>query len=565
MSARPSADSIRRSRLRSSARARRGVTLVEVLVVIAIIALGGIAAMRFIGGAIFGKADAEGRAIALLSTDLGSGELPDLRPGGEAPRPDGGEEEQRDQCHGFFGCLAHHAGGAAEGLLGAAWDEVTGTVTGVKDFAVALFTDPQSIVDGAIETGQYIWNNPGEALKSLVWDDESSEAWARGDYAEAIGRTAWNVGSWAIPLKISKVSKLARVAGRLDNAVPDVPTDRAPDVPRDSTPDTDQDCPDGVCQVPGSCFAAGTLVFTEHGDRPIESIAPGDRVWSRDPSTGLLALRRVLATFVNESYVIDVELASATGREHLTVTPNHPFWVEGKGWVAAGELGEGAPLLAAGVSLVGHARVAWSGSTRVYNFEVEHDHTYFVGQSHAWVHNRGPDDCPPALDENGNFKDPELEARYQAYVRRNQARGRPVRDREEWKRESDYWTQDSPTARGNRFNATRRQEYDYNEVNLEDGTRVDSYDPVKGEIIERKASDFDSIEQSTFERYLDETLRKYPEGKRIRSNAYPDIDGQVLRGKHVLEVPDSNLTASNRAEFERIAREKGFEIRYVPE
>jgi hypothetical protein len=46
---------------------------------------------------------------------------------------------------------------------------------------------------------------------------------------------------------------------------------------------------------------------------------------------------------------------------------------------------------------------------------------------------------------------------------------------------------------------------------------------------------------------------------------YPALKGQTLQGRYVLEVPDSNKHAANRAEFERIARDKGFEIKYVSE
>ncbi|MBO0858557.1 MAG: hypothetical protein J2P21_08850 [Chloracidobacterium sp.] len=51
-------------------------------------------------------------------------------------------------------------------------------------------------------------------------------------------------------------------------------------------------------------------------------------------------------------------------------------------------------------------------------------------------------------------------------------------------------------ARGNEINKTAGANYPYNEVHLENGKRVDSYDPVNGEIISRKATDFDAIEDS---------------------------------------------------------------------
>lgn len=169
------------------------------------------------------------------------------------------------------------------------------------------------------------------------------------------------------------------------------------------------------------------------------------------------------------------------------------------------------------------------------------------------------------VGQDGKFKDAGLEDAYKRYVERKTKAGETPRDRLDWKEARDYWLNDSPTARGNRFNQTAGKKYDYNEVHLENGKRLDSYDPDKGEIISRKATDFDAIEPSTFKSYLKELRDKYPAGTKIRSNKYPDIDGQPLQGRQILEVPESNRNAANRAEFERVAREMGIEIRYTPE
>ncbi|WP_110953610.1 hypothetical protein [Anaerosinus massiliensis] len=61
-------------------------------------------------------------------------------------------------------------------------------------------------------------------------------------------------------------------------------------------------------------------------------------------------------------------------------------------------------------------------------------------------------------------------------------------------------------ARGNAFNdkAVDQDWYKYNEVNLSNGKRLDSYDPKKGEIVSRKATNLADVELSTFEAYLKE-------------------------------------------------------------
>lgn len=76
----------------------------------------------------------------------------------------------------------------------------------------------------------------------------------------------------------------------------------------------------------------------------------------------------------------------------IGTTGEHPFWVEGKGWVEARELrigdllvsADGRPLVVEGVADSGRVET-------VYNVEVEDDHTYFVGCIEwgweLWAHN----------------------------------------------------------------------------------------------------------------------------------------------------------------------------------
>ena len=173
------------------------------------------------------------------------------------------------------------------------------------------------------------------------------------------------------------------------------------------------------------------------------------------------------------------------------------------------------------------------------------------------------------LGPDGKFKSAELEAAYEQYVARKLKAGQTPRSRVDWKVARDYWLTDSPMARGNRFNETRAEAYGYNEVHLENGKRLDSYRPPEagqpGEIVSRKATDFDAIEPETFDNYLKEMKNKYEPGTKIRSDKYETIDGQRLQGKQVLEVPDSNLKATNREAFEAAAKKRGITIKYAPE
>ena len=171
------------------------------------------------------------------------------------------------------------------------------------------------------------------------------------------------------------------------------------------------------------------------------------------------------------------------------------------------------------------------------------------------------------LDDTGKFIDDTLENNYQAYIKRKISKGQTPKDRLEWKQASEYWTKESPVARGNNFNKTVREAdiYDYHEIFLENGKRLDSYDPDAGEIISRKATDLDKISEETYRRYLSEFSSKYSEGIKIRSNAYPELDGQELRGQYILEIPASNANLSNIDYYEKIASEYDVILRFTEE
>ncbi|RMG13724.1 MAG: hypothetical protein D6731_11670 [Planctomycetota bacterium] len=77
----------------------------------------------------------------------------------------------------------------------------------------------------------------------------------------------------------------------------------------------------------------------------------------------------------------------------MRCTTEHPFWVRGRGWVAAKDLEPGDRLLGSqGEQLVLTGREVRLEEADHYNFEVEDWHTYFVSEteqdSAVWVHNR---------------------------------------------------------------------------------------------------------------------------------------------------------------------------------
>jgi RHS repeat-associated protein len=154
---------------------------------------------------------------------------------------------------------------------------------------------------------------------------------------------------------------------------------------------TAESCPGGTCLSGFECFTAGTLVSTTTGNRPIETIRPGDRVLSRDQQTGEISMQPVTRTFVTrERSVVEVILRVDSFEDRLQATPTHPFFVLGSGWVGAGQLQPGMFVATANGTAAVLEVSPTEGTHTVYNLEVASTHTYFVGQAATWVHNTCP-------------------------------------------------------------------------------------------------------------------------------------------------------------------------------
>jgi hypothetical protein len=205
------------------------------------------------------------------------------------------------------------------------------------------------------------------------------------------------------------------------------------------------------------CFVAGTLVHTKEGLKPIEQIQVGDWVLSKPESgEGENAYKRVTKTVsfdekevwtisFSEKDVCDPNVESLYYDRDCTrivATPNHPFWVIGKGWTALRDIriydhlslenGKEAVIYqhmnlhrygtSKTIGYAGTAMGMYEGHlidlalhtgvefcfpeetvpepleadfynsdtyfyTTVYNFVVEDFHTYYVGTKGVWVHN----------------------------------------------------------------------------------------------------------------------------------------------------------------------------------
>ncbi|EQA45783.1 intein N-terminal splicing domain protein [Leptospira broomii serovar Hurstbridge str. 5399] len=177
--------------------------------------------------------------------------------------------------------------------------------------------------------------------------------------------------------------------------------------------------------VQRTCFTAGTLIRTKDGLKGIEKIQVGDYVLSINENSGKLSYQRVKQLFVREVQSVN-KLTYENGYE-VTTTSNHPFYLRGRGFTEVKNIGSdersvtvasirnshliqsrsnvsiGASLASIGSESSRSNSASWSNEyngtlgiskieevkekTKVYNFEVEYNHTYFVGIDGVLVHN----------------------------------------------------------------------------------------------------------------------------------------------------------------------------------
>ena len=149
------------------------------------------------------------------------------------------------------------------------------------------------------------------------------------------------------------------------------------------------------------------MVETDEGLVAIEAIAIGDKVFSEDPETGEQGYFEVTdLTNHPTDEILEITIAYDTGaaqsisdepvedhqpaQDVMHVTPEHPIYVEGTGWLWAENLALGDRLRRADggwAVILAIERVVLDEPVPVYNFTVEGPHTYFVLEAGLLVHN----------------------------------------------------------------------------------------------------------------------------------------------------------------------------------
>jgi hypothetical protein len=135
-----------------------------------------------------------------------------------------------------------------------------------------------------------------------------------------------------------------------------------------------------------SCFVAGTLVRTDVGLVPIETIQPGDRVLSQDVDSGELQYKVVTTTTQRPQAAL---LEIVVGDSAIQATQGHPFWVNGLGWRMAKRLNVGDVVHTLDGPRSVH-EVNTKGSADAHNLVVDDFSTYFVSKAGVLVHDNKP-------------------------------------------------------------------------------------------------------------------------------------------------------------------------------
>jgi hypothetical protein len=132
-------------------------------------------------------------------------------------------------------------------------------------------------------------------------------------------------------------------------------------------------------------------LLTPQGPKAIETFQVGDEILTRlewEPDAPVL-VSQVEARFENVARIWHLHRASG---QVIRTTAEHPFYVDGRGWVPAGELRPGDLLVSHDGQRVAVAELYDTGTyERVYNLAIRSFHTYFVCDEtwpfSVWAHN----------------------------------------------------------------------------------------------------------------------------------------------------------------------------------
>jgi len=240
------------------------------------------------------------------------------------------------------------------------------------------------------QVATYLKNHPGAQTDAdpqvdpIKWISKAYEIIHGTPLPEVLAVTIWEeVWGWLAQTSETLPGDIEKV---LNTAGPS-PTDAGVDDGDDEGDGQDMGAGDGTDGGGGGgCFAAGTLVATEHGLRAIETIGKDDHVVARSEHADVISVEPVLRTWVHaERATLVMRLANG---ESIRTTAPHRFYVGDRGFVAAKDLRAGdCVTTSANQAIAITAIEADTEAHTVYNLSVANAHTYFVGETQVWVHN----------------------------------------------------------------------------------------------------------------------------------------------------------------------------------
>lgn len=131
-----------------------------------------------------------------------------------------------------------------------------------------------------------------------------------------------------------------------------------------------------------ACFTGDTLVNTEHGLQPIQSLKIGDKVYSRNIKKGiqLKEISKLFSHITNKIYEID------TGANIIQSSWSHPFYTENKGMIMAKDLriGDIVKDIDNNSKIIKNITIN-SNPTKVFEIKVKDNNNYFVGKDNIFV------------------------------------------------------------------------------------------------------------------------------------------------------------------------------------
>lgn len=268
--------------------------------------------------------------------------------------------KERDK--GFWGSLWDDV----KGGLKYGYEFVKGVVAGLKGQISNLWnmvTNPGEIISGLVELGKSFYHDPKGTMAALgqMLGQEAVDTFTRATQCGAydLGKVIGTYVSPAFGLKLA--TNLTKFSGKLDDAAKALRREYG-------------------C----ASFAAGTLVLTENGLAPIETIAIGQQVRSRNENSFADRPQRVTDIL---GRVAPGYRRLVTENDEFKVTDEHPLWLQGKGWTEAGKVVEGDIIASEQGDAMVIANEAVRQLLRVYNFSVANTPNYFVGNGLVWAHN----------------------------------------------------------------------------------------------------------------------------------------------------------------------------------